>query len=382
MVEPLTLEKMVEIIIALSALIVSFVALKYTKGYNQKKDTLEGFNRLQREVLDHLNGYSEKQINEIVTKNEHKEITEFLARIEHFAVGVNTGIYRIGIIKRLAGKYFIGLYAKLESVIKYKRAIKPEAKHYDEFEILVEKLKRLYRRDDAIKRMKEKLKTNSRLTIPVWLYIVLLIIGISLVIAGTISKSCEVAADIATGIGCSIIAGIIVAVFTDKSATKIKYKKDNEQYKIQIRELKRECEYLPCVVCVSVCNHCEDLLSERKSFKKWCEELFDLSKVVAVEIAESEIEYCMETIREIRRKCAGLQVLVLNNLDNQNYDLKFIGKLKKLENKSDRLIRMQYRKKYEGYDRMLNEFTDVVVDLFPELKNDYANKYNAESYEE
>ena len=46
MVEPLTLEKMVEIIIALSALIVSFVALKYTKGYNQKKDTLEGFNRL------------------------------------------------------------------------------------------------------------------------------------------------------------------------------------------------------------------------------------------------------------------------------------------------------------------------------------------------
>ena len=153
-----------DIIIALVAFIVSIMALVYTKIYNRKKDTLDDFNRLQQEVLDKLNKYSDDQIKKVLEKTriteeneEYIEITSFLSRIEHFAVGANTNIYNVKIIKRLAGKYFISLYQKLYPLIQYKQDARPKAKHYDEFEGLVKKLEKQYKREDAIKKIKEML---------------------------------------------------------------------------------------------------------------------------------------------------------------------------------------------------------------------------------
>ena len=153
-----------DILIALVAFIVSIVALVYTKIYNRKKDTLYDFNRLQQEVLDKINKYSDDQIKEILEKTriteeneKYIEITSFLSRIEHFAVGANTNIYNVKIIKRLAGKYFISLYQKLHPLIQYKQDARPKAKHYDEFEGLVKKLEKQYKREDAIKKIKEML---------------------------------------------------------------------------------------------------------------------------------------------------------------------------------------------------------------------------------
>lgn len=67
-----------------------------------------------------------------------------MARIEHFSVGVNSDIYDIETVKRLAGKHFCALYGKLSPMVEKKRKINKTDKHYDEFERLVSELKCLY----------------------------------------------------------------------------------------------------------------------------------------------------------------------------------------------------------------------------------------------
>ena len=64
--------------------------------HDKKRDTLDAYNTLQEQALDLLYEYNEKQIRYIVEnheKDEYRNISKYLARIEHFAVGVNNNIY-------------------------------------------------------------------------------------------------------------------------------------------------------------------------------------------------------------------------------------------------------------------------------------------------
>ena len=64
--------------------------------HDKKRDTLDAYNTLQEQALDRLYEYNEKQIMRIIEnhdKDEYRSISKYLARIEHFAVGVNTNIY-------------------------------------------------------------------------------------------------------------------------------------------------------------------------------------------------------------------------------------------------------------------------------------------------
>jgi hypothetical protein len=108
---------------------------------------LDAFNILQEQVLDKINLYSNLKIKEIAEdarSKEYKELTILMARIEHFSVGVNSNIYDIDILKRLAGKHFCALYNKLLPMVEKKRKTNRSDKHYDEFEKLINKLNLLY----------------------------------------------------------------------------------------------------------------------------------------------------------------------------------------------------------------------------------------------
>lgn len=68
----------------------------WTKVRDRKQATLEAYNRLQEQVLDHLNVYMSKQIAEIAKNTrseEYKQISAYVARIEYFCVGINQKIY-------------------------------------------------------------------------------------------------------------------------------------------------------------------------------------------------------------------------------------------------------------------------------------------------
>lgn len=145
-----------EITISIISLLISafsfvFSLVTYQKNvvHNRKKLTLDAFNILQEQVLDKLNIFSKKDVKNI-SKNtktkDYKRITTLMARIEHFSVGVNSNVYDIKVLKRLAGKHFYAIYDKLLPMIEKKRKINKTDKHYDEFELLIKNLKCLYKK--------------------------------------------------------------------------------------------------------------------------------------------------------------------------------------------------------------------------------------------
>lgn len=139
-------------LIALIISILSFISsvLIYFFGIlrQKKQDTINAFNTIQNQVLDEMTKHTKKELSTIAQNTrseEYKNMSVLLARCEHFAVGVNSGIYDIRIVKRLAGRYFIGLYEKFLPLIEEKRRICPTDRHYDEFEKMIHKLKKYYK---------------------------------------------------------------------------------------------------------------------------------------------------------------------------------------------------------------------------------------------
>ena len=118
-------------------MISSFVKYRKTVIHDRQVNTLEAFNRLQNEALDYLYTLTKSDIVDISQNPrsaEYKEITTYLARIEHFCVGVNTKIYDLDVVKRMAGRYLSSTYDKFEPLIEKKRSINKQGRHYDEFE--------------------------------------------------------------------------------------------------------------------------------------------------------------------------------------------------------------------------------------------------------
>ena len=144
-----------ELFFSISALVVSVVSVgvsvvTYLFGLRREKRqaTLDAFSAFQKDVLDRLNYYRKTDIDDIAEDHlspDYKDISGLLARCEHFAVGVNSHIYDRSTVRRLAGRYIIALYDKMEPLIAKKRCLNSTERHYKEFERLANKLKQDYR---------------------------------------------------------------------------------------------------------------------------------------------------------------------------------------------------------------------------------------------
>lgn len=120
---------LISILLSVSA--VAFSVVTYIKNirHDRKKDTLDAYNRLQAEVFDKLNTYTPLQIREIAMDNksaDYKTVSGYLARIEHFCVGLNQGIYDKKTFYALAHGYFdkYQLRKRIEPMLKSKNSNK------------------------------------------------------------------------------------------------------------------------------------------------------------------------------------------------------------------------------------------------------------------
>ncbi len=145
--------EIVSLCISIVAFAFSVATYIFNVIYQRKKDTLEAIHLLQNESFDDINELKAEEILEKY-KSHSRETDLYLARIEHFAVGINAGIYDIKTAKRAAGRYFIATYYKFKSVIEEKRKHRPEHKHYDEFEKMVRRLENLYKQKEKRNRKK------------------------------------------------------------------------------------------------------------------------------------------------------------------------------------------------------------------------------------
>lgn len=93
--------------------------------HDRKRDTLDAYNTLQQEVFDKLNRLPPACIREIAnhpTSDDYKELCGYIARIEHFCVGVNMKIYDRETVYQLAHGYFDSkiITERIEPIIERK----------------------------------------------------------------------------------------------------------------------------------------------------------------------------------------------------------------------------------------------------------------------
>lgn len=106
----------------------AFYSFIWTAQRDRKQSTLDAYNLLQKQALDHLNYYTPAQITEIAQNprsDEYKKISAYIARIEHFCVGVNQNIYDKKTVYALAHDYLDGgIKSRIEPIINRKNQYK------------------------------------------------------------------------------------------------------------------------------------------------------------------------------------------------------------------------------------------------------------------
>lgn len=132
------------LVLAATALIVSVFTYQKTVVHDRKRDTLDAFNTLQEQALDFINDYTATEIKAIIdsgSKEMQRKLGKWLARIEHFCVGVNEGIYDKKTVYELAHGYLdLNIWYKLQPLISKKQNGKSEV-YYANFEAVVKWMK-------------------------------------------------------------------------------------------------------------------------------------------------------------------------------------------------------------------------------------------------
>ena len=146
----MTIADGVAIGISVLAFALSLFQFLFEKRRVRHEATINAFVELQKTVLnnpDFVNADAAQiltnhtTIQSGVIDKDWEEISEFLAHIEQFAVGVNTKVYSIKVVDRIAGSHLIKQYERFLPIIEYKRKKANTDKRYREFEIMAKKLK-------------------------------------------------------------------------------------------------------------------------------------------------------------------------------------------------------------------------------------------------
>ena len=110
----------------------------------RKEATIKAVNLMQNEVFDEMLKYKAsdvKKASEDTSSADYKMFSTYLARCDHFAIGIEESIYDYAVLKKLAGGFIWPLYQKFVPLIEKKRAIAHNNTLYKSLEGLAEKLK-------------------------------------------------------------------------------------------------------------------------------------------------------------------------------------------------------------------------------------------------
>ena len=139
--------------ISIFALIFSMKQFYYERSRNRKEATIHAFDQLEsNESIKFLFSCSQGDIDSFVKRHEQTDnrirdqwdlISEALPLLEHFAVGINSKIYDLEILNRMAGNKIITVYNNCSKLLQHKRIGVGNEKNYSELENMVDRLKKL-----------------------------------------------------------------------------------------------------------------------------------------------------------------------------------------------------------------------------------------------
>lgn len=143
----------IALVLSAIAAVFSIWSFLLERKRNRREATIHAFEELEKEVFlqddyESVIAEAKKEAEEHKSDRAWRRGTELLARIEHFCVGVQAKAFDLDTLNRLAGGYFIKQYENWRPIIEQKRLDDKSMKHYNEFE-------------DVVNKLKKKRKTNS-----------------------------------------------------------------------------------------------------------------------------------------------------------------------------------------------------------------------------
>ena len=132
-------------VLAVISFAYSLYTYRKTMIHDRKQATLDAYNLLQGQAFDKLNQYMPADIRSISqhpTSKAYKEISGYLARIEHFCVGINMRIYDRETVYALAHGYMDSstLLGRIEPMIEKKNC--GQYDYYENIHIVLEWMKK------------------------------------------------------------------------------------------------------------------------------------------------------------------------------------------------------------------------------------------------
>lgn len=134
------------------AIVVTLLQFLSERRRCRKEATIHAFDELERNV------FSKEEYKKVIVRegttfalnqktsadiSAWNNATLALSQIEHFSVGVNSKLYDLKTLNRMAGGFLIKEFERWKPIIDTKRIQMPEEKHYDEFEQLYTSLTKL-----------------------------------------------------------------------------------------------------------------------------------------------------------------------------------------------------------------------------------------------
>lgn len=135
------------IAIAIVSALFSFVTYSTTVRYEKRKTTIEAVNLLQNEVLDKFVSISKGNARIIIEnlddekcRKAYNDYRALVARLDHFAAGVNSRVYDFYTVDNILGRHFVYLYNKVVAIIEEANKNENGMPNYHDFVKLVKRL--------------------------------------------------------------------------------------------------------------------------------------------------------------------------------------------------------------------------------------------------
>ena len=111
--------------------------------HDRKQATLDAYNLLQKQSLDKLYMYMPKDLSTIVENRrsaDYKLLSGYVARVEHFAVGVNQKIYDLNTVYELSHGFLDGSIRTRIEILIGRKSEGFDEEFYRNIKLLLEKM--------------------------------------------------------------------------------------------------------------------------------------------------------------------------------------------------------------------------------------------------
>ena len=226
------------------------------------------------------------------------------------------------------------------------------------------------RKDD----MKDNSVIDDFISVPIVVYIGILIITILFFILGFCSsnKSTTIG-EISKNVGFSLLATFIASLLTDISTTRKQHKKDKQIVERLLLDLKVESEDILSELMLAT-QECFGIDEEKRTYSEWTEMLFGGKELS--EKNTSEIRYYIQKISDVKLAAQKASEICKLYYNNSFVDEPLEKRLKKIVSLCQSVEARCNSRHYRRCIGMLNLLKKTIVEQFPELAEQFNNKYN------